>query len=178
MEGIDILFLTLLGIGFVRGFIKGAIMQLASLAGIILGIYCAYHFYQPVSELLESVKVSQRIAVPLAYLIVFVAVAVAAYFGGKLFVSVSKLFALSWLDKLAGGIAGALIVALVTGVLLNLYVNASEKISGKANNAHDKSLLFNPLKQLPNTILPFIDFSTLNKNKTQENTGQKASQEP
>jgi membrane protein required for colicin V production len=52
MDKLDLLFLVLLGAGFIRGWIKGAIMQLAALAAIILGVYGAISFYEPVAHFL------------------------------------------------------------------------------------------------------------------------------
>ena len=44
MNKIDIILLIILGFGLVRGFMRGLIIEMASLLAIVVGIYGAIHF--------------------------------------------------------------------------------------------------------------------------------------
>ena len=159
MSSLDFLFLIVLGIGLVMGIIKGAIMQMATLVGIVLGIYLAYLFYKPFAAILvNSFHFSNQVAVPVAFLILFVAGGIGLYIVGWLLAKIFKAASLSWFDRLAGGVLGMLKMALVLGIFLNLYTSAHDKITGKETEKSSHSMLYNSIKELPNMILPLIDF--------------------
>jgi membrane protein required for colicin V production len=167
MSILDCFFLVLMGAGLVFGFIKGAFRLLATLAGLVLGIYFARFFYQPVASLLEPVfHLSPKVALPLSFFILFVAVGLGLYVLGRMMTKVSKAMALSWLNRLCGGGLGVLQVALVLGVLINLYSSAHRKVTGKEVTNAPGSLLYAPLKQLPDLVLPYMDFDKWNKTPT------------
>jgi membrane protein required for colicin V production len=170
MSTLDCFFLILMGGGMIFGFVKGAFRLLATLAGIVLGIYFARFFYQPVASFIELVfHLSSKIALPLSFFILFVAVGLGLYLLGWMMTKVSKAMALSWLNRLCGGGLGVLQVALVLGVFINLYSLAHHKVTGKEAGNAPGSLLYSPLKQLPDLVLPYMDFDKWNKAPTARN---------
>jgi membrane protein required for colicin V production len=170
MSTLDCFFLISMGAGMIFGFIKGAFRLLATLAGIVLGIYFARFFYQPVASFLELLlHLSPKVALPLSFFILFVGVGLGLYLLGQMMTKVSKAVALSWLNRLCGGAIGALQVALVLGVLVNLYSSAHHKVTGKEADNAPGSLLYQPLKQLPDLVLPYMDFDKWNKPTTVRN---------
>ncbi|MBP1640000.1 MAG: Colicin production protein [Bacteroidetes bacterium] len=175
MSTLDYFFLILMGIGMVFGFAKGAFRLLATLAGIVLGIYAARFFYQPMASMLMALfHVSSKVAFPLAFFVLFVAVGLGLYLLGWMMTKVSKAMALSWLNRLCGGGLGILQVALVLGVLINLYSSAHYKVTGKGAETAPGSLLYSPLKQLPDLVLPYMDFDKWNKTPTVRNNANDA----
>jgi membrane protein required for colicin V production len=161
MSTLDFVFLILLSVGFVMGIMKGAVMQITTLAGLVLGIYAAYLFYKPVAAFfVNPLHFSPKIAVPAAYFVLFVGVGGILYIVGGLLSKVVKVVLLTWLDRLAGGVLGVFKTALVLGILLNLYTSLHGKIAGKEENRTSHSLLYNGLQMLPNKVLPFVDFRT------------------
>ena len=142
MSTLDYFFLILMGVGLIFGFAKGAFRLLATLAGIVLGIYFARFFYQPVASFFTALfHMSLKIALPLAFFVLFVAVGLGLFLVGRMMTKVSKAVALSWLNRLCGGVIGMLQVALVLGVLINLYSSAHHKVTGKDAEASPGSLL-------------------------------------
>jgi membrane protein required for colicin V production len=159
-----------MGAGMIFGFVKGAFRLLATLAGIVLGIYFARFFYQPVASFMELVfHLSPKLALPLSFFMLFVAVGLGLYLLGWMMTKVSKAMALSWLNRLCGGGLGVLQVALVLGVFINLYSSAHHKVTGKEADNSPGSLLYTPLKQLPDFVLPYLDFDKWNKAPTARN---------
>ena len=53
MNKIDILLLVILAFGAVRGFMRGVIIEMASLLAIVIGIYGAIHFSFFTASLLD-----------------------------------------------------------------------------------------------------------------------------
>lgn len=157
------------------GFVKGAFRLLATLAGIVLGIYFARFFYQPVASFLEMFfHLSSKVALPLSFFVLFVGVGLGLYLLGWMMTKVSKAVALSWLNRLCGGVIGVLQVALVLGVLVNLYSSAHHKVTGKEAENAPGSMLYQPLKQLPDMVLPYMDFDKWNKPPTVRNDANDA----
>ena len=60
MNKIDILLLVILGFGLVRGFMRGLIIEMASLLAIVVGIYGAIHFSFFTARLLGELMPSSQ----------------------------------------------------------------------------------------------------------------------
>jgi membrane protein required for colicin V production len=161
MDKLDLLFLVLLGAGFIRGWIKGAIMQLAALAAIILGVYGAISFYEPVAHFLEqSFHFSIRLAVPFAFLLLFIAIGFGLYLAGKLLTTFFKAISLSWIDRLLGAVVGLLKIALVMGILLQLFAFADFS-AHETHPAKPQSALRQTLEAFPSQVLPFFHLHSM-----------------
>lgn len=156
MNKLDLFFLVVLGIGFIRGLMKGAIMQLASLAAIVLGIYGASTLYEAFAHFLaQSLHVSAQLSAPLAFLLLFVAIGLGLFFLGKLLSSFFKAISLSWIDRLLGALIGLLKVALILGILLQLFAFLdTTKSKGAPTKTH--STLYQTLEAFPSQVLPFF----------------------
>ena len=75
MNGIDIAIAGILVIFAIRGFIKGFLLGLASLAGLILGIFAAYYFSDYTREMLEGhVSIPPDYIKLIAFILTFVLV--------------------------------------------------------------------------------------------------------
>ncbi len=155
MDKLDLLFLVLLGVGFLRGWMKGAIMQLAALAAIVLGVYGALMLHDPFAHFLEhSFHFSVRLAIPLAFLLLFIAIGFGLYLIGKLLATFFKAISLSWIDRLLGAVVGLLKVALVLGILLQLFAFIDFK--HEVHPAKPHSALRQTLEAFPSQVLPFF----------------------
>ncbi len=105
MNSIDISILIIIGVGFVFGLFKGLVRELASLAAIVLGIYGAKLFSSLLVPLFINVLgVSEKVAQPLSYIIVFIAIAVVLLILARAIDEVFDAVALSGLNKLLGGL--------------------------------------------------------------------------
>lgn len=156
MDKLDIFFAVLLGVGFIRGWMKGAIMQLTTLAAIVLGIYGAMMFYEQFSHFLEqSLHFPVRLGVPFAFLVLFISIGFGLYLVGRLLTTFFKAISLSWIDRLLGAAIGLLKVALVLGILLQLsaFFDFSAR---EARPAKPHSVLRETLEAFPSQVLPFF----------------------
>ncbi len=156
MDKLDLLFLVLLGVGFIRGWMKGAIMQLAALAAIVLGVYGALMLHEPFAHFLEqSLRFSVRLAIPFAFLLLFIAIGFGLYLVGKLLATFFKAISLSWIDRLLGALVGLLKVALVLGILLQLFA-FFDFPEHQVRPAKPHSMLRQTLEAFPSQVLPFF----------------------
>ncbi|MDD3321146.1 MAG: CvpA family protein [Paludibacter sp.] len=153
MNTLDFLILIPIGVGFISGLFKGLIKELTSLAAIFLGIFGAKLFAPNVSEMLiKSLKFSEKTATPIAYLILFIVIAVfllvLANFLDKIFNSLS----LGGLNKLMGGLFGALKYALIISVLLNVFNALDCRFSLINQDLKEQSIGYQPMMKLGPTL--------------------------
>lgn len=134
MNEIDIGIAIILGIGLVRGLMKGFILELTSLLSVILGIIGAFLF----ADLVESYVVNYldweaKYIQLTAFLITFLVIVIAVSLVGKALTKLANAIALGMLNRLVGGVFGVLKMALIVLVLV-LIVNTINKKTGFLDN--------------------------------------------
>jgi len=149
MNSIDLVIIIPIVIGFILGMFKGLIKELASFLAIILGIYGAKFFSPWVSNVLvQSFDFSQKIAQPVAYIIVFVAISIVLLFIAS---SLDKLFdsiSLGGLNKFLGGLFGGLKYALIISVLMIVFNVLDTKFNFVNPDTKTDSFLYKPIMNL------------------------------
>lgn len=149
MNSLDLIIIIPIAAGFIFGLFKGLIKELTSLAAIFLGIYGAKLFSPRVAGILiNSFEVSEKTALPVAYLLLFIAIAVALLIAAK---ALDKLFdsiALGGLNKFLGGIFGGLKYALIISVLLNVFNVIDNKFNIMNPETKTDSFAFKPIINL------------------------------
>ncbi|MGC9151195.1 MAG: CvpA family protein [Microbacter sp.] len=165
MTKLDWLFLALLGIGFIRGWIKGVIQQLVALAAFIVGIYVALAFDHSLAFWLSPhLHLVHQTALIVAFVLLFVACALVLLVVGKMVSAFFKIISLGWVDCGIGAVLGLLKVALIIGVALQLFeMFPMAKSSDKSSPTH--SFLYQSLAAFPSKVLPFVDIHFLENQK-------------
>lgn len=149
MNSIDISILIIIGVGFVFGLFKGLVRELASLAAIVLGIYGAKLFSSLLVPLFINVLgVSEKVAQPLSYVVLFVAIAVALLVLARTVDKVFDAVSLGGLNKFLGGLFGALKYALVISVLINVFEPLNQKFRFMTEEKQFTSVTYQPLLNL------------------------------
>ncbi len=152
MNYIDIIILLFLLFGAFRGFSKGLIIEVATLAGL-LGVYLAIN-YSPYTEgILRdflNVSVTPRYLSYLALAVTFIVVVVAVFIIGKLLTKLIDIISLGLLNKLLGTVLGIVKYFIIVCVLLLIVDALNEKFQFISEETRQKSLLFGP----------FLNFAT------------------
>ena len=107
MNFFDIIILIITVITFVRGVFKGFISALATLAALILGIMGAVLFSGLVAKGLSNF-ISTNFIPAIAFLILFIGIVIGVHLISKLIDKLVRAVALSWLNKILGGIFASL----------------------------------------------------------------------
>ena len=153
MNKLDMILLLPIGLGFIFGLFKGLIREITSLVAIVLGIYGAKLLAPFVSGLLvSSFHFSEKTALPISYLVLFVAIAIGLLILAK---SLEKLFdsmSLGGLNKFLGGIFGALKYALIVSVLLIVFNAIDSRFSIVSAETKENSFAYKPLMKLAPTL--------------------------
>jgi len=149
MNSLDLLILIPIAIGFVFGLFKGLIKELTSLAAIVFGIYGAKILSPSVSEVLvKSFDFSSKTAKPLAYLILFVTIALILLILANMLDKISSSLSLGGLNKLLGGFFGGLKYALIVSVLLNVFDSLDSRFAITKVQTKEQSIAYKPLLKL------------------------------
>jgi len=139
-----------------KGFRNGLIIELASLAALVLGIYVALHFsFYAKDFLLENFDIADTYLNIIAFAITFITVAVSVYLLGKIIHKLVNIVALGFLNRLAGGIFGLLKAALVLSVII-YFINGFDSGILKSE-VKEESFLYEPIGSVVPMIFPFLD---------------------
>jgi membrane protein required for colicin V production len=116
---IDTVALVLLVIAVFKGFTKGFIVALFSFLAFIIGLAAALKLSTLAASYIgNAVNISQRWLPVIAFLVVFLIVALAIRLGAKMLEGVVKLAMLGWLNRLGGIILYILIYFFIFSILL------------------------------------------------------------
>ena len=107
MNYIDIVILLFLLYGAFRGFSKGLIIEVATLAGLILGVFIAIR-YSPFTEgiLKDFLNITSRYLSYIALAVTFLLVVIAVYLLGKMLTRLVDIISLGLVNKLLGTLLG------------------------------------------------------------------------
>jgi len=165
MNVLDIALGALILFGLVRGLMKGLFVEVASVAALILGIYGAIHFSNFVAEFLESrITWDEQYINITAFAITFIIIVIVIAMAGKALTKLANFAALGILNKLLGGVFGALKIGLVLSIILIIFNKMNSTIPLVEEYEIKSSILYNPVK----SIAPLIFPSIINNEKTED----------
>ena len=161
MPVIDILLLTAIGFGVVRGLFKGLFVEIATLLALVLGAYGAAYLSNYASDFLSShLDWSETTIVISAFVITFVVIVIAISLSGKALTKLASFAALGLLNKILGGIFGGLKMTLICSVLILVVETFNGPISIISGEKIQASTLYKPVQFLAPAILPAIKSRT------------------
>lgn len=123
MNLLDIIFVVVLGYTAIRGLFRGLILEVASLGGVVLGVYLAITYHEELGEPLSRVITNPDWVVIASYLLIFVATILLVSFLAGLTRAIVKKTVAAWLDYLGGLVFGILKGGLVCAVVFWLFMS-------------------------------------------------------
>ena len=149
MNKIDIILLVILGFGLIRGFMRGLIIEMASLLAIVVGIYGAIHFSFFTARLLgELMPSSQQTIEVVAFGLTLIVLMLAVMFLAKVLTKMLKAAELGFLNRLAGALFGALKAAVIVGSLFVFLERTFQTEKLLSPSALSDSVLYEPVKSI------------------------------
>lgn len=157
MSVIDIVLAALLLFGLVRGFMKGLFVEVASLVALVAGVYGAIHFSNFAASYLESkTEWNEQTINITAFAITFLVIIVAISLAGKALTKLANFAALGILNKLLGGVFGALKIGLILSVILIVFSKMNNTIPFVEDDDINDSILYEPVRSLAPFLFPNI----------------------
>ncbi len=159
MSFIDIIIILFLLWGAIEGFFRGLIIEVATWAGMVLGVYLAIR-YSPYTEgiLRDFLNVTSRYIAYIALAVTFVVVVVGVYVMGKALTKLVNVLALGWVNKLTGSVFGVLKYVVIVCVLLLILDAVNSKFEFLSEETLQKSKLFYPFLKFAHNIYNSIRF--------------------
>jgi membrane protein required for colicin V production len=143
-----------------RGFRNGLIIELASLAALVLGIYVALHFSFYVEDwLIDNFDIADKYLSIISFALTFLIVALLVFLAGKIIHKLVGIVFLGFINRLAGGIFGLLKAALVLSVIL-YFINSFDSGLIKAEIKED-SVLYEPVESIVPMLIPRLDLDEI-----------------
>ncbi len=153
MSILDIILGVLLLWGFYKGIKNGLFVEIASLIAIIAAIYGAIHFsYIAGDYLSKNLEWTDRYINLTAFLITFIIIIIVVTFAGRLLTKIANFAMLGLLNKIAGGIFGALKIAVIIGALLVFFHKANGSFNFFKEESLNESILYQPVKEIGNFV--------------------------
>ena len=121
MNWLDIVIIVAIAIPTFIGLRAGIIKLALSLAGVIVGVVLAGHYYVPLSSRLSFIT-DENMAKIAAFVIIMIGVLVIAGVIAGLLKWVTSIVMLGWLNSLGGAVFGLLLGAIFCGALLATWV--------------------------------------------------------
>jgi membrane protein required for colicin V production len=153
MTILDIIIALLLLAGAWGGFRKGLIIELASLAALVLGIYGAVHFSGFAAGWLEhrTSLHGQGLQIT-SFVITFFILIAMVMIGGKLLEKLVNLAMLGIPYKLAGALFGLLRSAVMISILLYMLNLLHGRVNIISGSSKEKSALYGPVAAIAPAI--------------------------
>lgn len=159
MNYIDIILGILLILGAINGFRKGLVVELASLAALILGIWGAIEFsYITTDFLIENFDFQTKYLNIISFAITFIVIVILVHVIASVINKVVEAAMLGFINRLAGLVFGLLKSALILSIVLVVFDKIDEDVNLLSDSKKNDSRLYEPIRSFAPSIFPFIDF--------------------
>ena len=151
MNYVDIFISSFLLYGFVRGLFKGFISEIASVIGLVLGIYLATQYNGDLSNYLISKQFlswKESYIIILSNIILFILTILIVSILGKVATKIAKLVALGLFNKILGGIFGLLKNILILIIVVFIFNLANNSLKIMEQDKLELSIYYKPFNEL------------------------------
>jgi len=150
---LDVIILLPLLFGLIRGLIRGMITELNAVLALVLGIVGARIWGPDVALWLQHISSwSLQLCTVLAYIILFLAIAIVLNLIGAALMKLMKAIKLNWVNRLLGGICGTLKWAIIVLVLVFVTGQADHQFHFIPKDLKQKSIVYQPTLDSANQI--------------------------
>jgi len=154
---LDILLAVLLILFAWSGYKKGLIIEIATLAALVLGIYFAWFFSGFVAEkLTDYFTIKDKYLGIISFIVTFLGVILLVMLLGKLLEKIIDVLLLGFLNKLAGAIFGILKGALFISIFIFIvaYVSSGNHFFNK--ETRQTSILYSPIASIAPALYSWV----------------------
>lgn len=173
MNFIDLIFIVILLWSAYRGFVKGFILQLSTLAALLLGILGAIKFSDYTAHLLvNNFSISENYLNIIAFAITFIIIVIVVHLLARVIEKLIQAIALGFINRILGVVFGIVKTAFIISVILVLVNKANNKYHFLPEEKIEHSYLYSPLSDFAPMIFPYLHFDEfreeIDPNKQQE----------
>jgi membrane protein required for colicin V production len=156
MNWIDLIIVVLVILSVISGFTNGLVKEVASLVGLILGIWGAIKFSGfTAAKLYEWFDMSGQYVGIIAFIVTFCAIVICIHFIGVVADKVVNVVQLGFLNRLLGMVFGAIKNILILSVIFSV-LNAIDARHHFLPKSVEESKLYKPVSDIVPAIFPVI----------------------
>ena len=157
MNYFDIVAGILLILAVVKGFKNGLIIELASLAALVLGLFGAIQFSSITESYLIDYIDSSYIGIA-AFIITFILIVIGVHLIAKAVDKLVSAIALGMVNRVLGAIFSLLKYAFIISVILAILGSFERTYNVIPEDQKESSHLYAPLKSIAPSIFPYLQF--------------------
>jgi len=158
MNYIDIVLGILLVLAAINGFRKGLVVEVASIAALILGIWGAIEFSYITSDfLVEQFDLQTAHLNIISFVLTFVVIVVLVHIVGNVVNKMLEAVMLGFVNKLAGLVFGLLKAALILSVVLVVFNKIDEGVHILPEDTKAESSMYEPIRSFAPMLFPFVE---------------------
>ena len=157
MNYIDLIIAIPLVWGVFVGFKNGLIIEVASLAALLLGIFGAIHFSDLTANfLVTNLNITTQYINLIAFAVTFVGIVILVHLLAKMIDKLVKAVALGFVNRLLGMVFGLIKYAFIISIILVIInaINRNNTIISKEKI--ENSILYKPLSAFAPSIFPYL----------------------
>lgn len=159
MNYLDILLLLPLLYGAYKGFSRGFVIEVATLLGLILGVYVAIKFSDYTENILRDfLDISSKYLSYIALSVTFLLVVVAIYLLGKMLTKLVDIVSLGLVNKLLGTVLGIAKSFVILCIILLIEDALDDKFQFMNKEVKENSLFYNPFLNFAQQMYNMIRF--------------------
>lgn len=152
LNWLDLVVLGLLAFAAIRGFMRGLVVEVAALVGLVLGLWAAVHFNNKVAVWI-GLDTDQEV---LAFIVTFFGVLLAVNLMGRAITKALDIAMLGTANKLAGTLFGIVRSAFMLSVLLNIaWANSADRAIPD-HRSRNESRFYKPLLGFAPLLVPAL----------------------
>ena len=157
MGYIDIFISVFLLYGLIRGLYKGFINEMASVIGLLLGVYLASKFKSVLSYYLQEIIDWQENYLSfLSFVILLVLTILIVSVAGKLITKVAKTISLGMFNKLLGAGVGLLKNVLILSIIVIVFTMGNKSLKLVEENKLQLSVYYKPFNKMNELVSPYV----------------------
>ena len=157
MNILDAIILIYLIPAVIQGLRKGFISQAISIVSFIVGIWASARFANVVTAWISQyITASEQILKIVAFALILVVVFIVLGLVGRILESILNFAFLGWVNRLAGVIFSLLKTFLILGLIIIAFNSLNTTFGFVKPEVLADSVLYTPLKNLADTVFPYI----------------------
>lgn len=151
---IDVLIILPLAVGLIRGLMRGLITELIAIMAVVLGVIGA-RLWAPAftAWLLANFTWPEQVCIVVAYTLLFLGIAIVCNLCGKMFSRLLRAIHLGWLNRLLGGVFGALKWTIIVLTLVFVVSTLDDKFHFIKDDLKQHSVCYKPSVHAANYCL-------------------------
>lgn len=160
MNYFDIIVGALLAFALFKGFKNGLIIELASLAALVLGLLGAIMFSSITADYLSQYINSNHIGL-IAFIVTFILIVIGVHLVAKVVDKLVAAIALGPVNRILGAVFSLLKYAFILSVILAVLNSFDRNAKIIPEEQRENSYLYGPVSSIASLVFPYIQFETV-----------------